>query len=118
MYYINNELASETRYDMSKFMEYVDGCYCILDSYLCSQVKNIPYSGVLTVTSQAGRPDLVSYDIYGSTQYWWVIMLYNDISSPQDLVVGMPISFPSISSLENLYFTLSTKQKTKDTSEE
>ena len=118
MFYINNEIASETRYDMSKFMDYIQGCYCILDSYLCTQIKSIPYSGVLTVTSQVGRPDLISYDIYGNTQYWWLIMLYNDITSPQEITSGKPIAFPSLSAMENLYFTLSTKQKTKDTQAE
>lgn len=116
MYYINNDLEAIERYDMSKFMEFDTDCFCIFDSYLCTQIKNIPYSGAMTVTTQVGRPDLMSYDIYGSVQYWWILMIYNDFTSPQDIKTGIPVLFPSLNNIENLYFTLSTKQKTKDTS--
>ena len=117
MYYINNDLQTSVRYAMSKFMEFDTDSFCILDSYLCTQLKKLPYSGAMTVVTQAGRPDLLSYDIYGNIQYWWLLMLYNDLSSPTELVAGITVSFPSLSSIENLYFTLSTKQKAKDTSE-
>lgn len=115
MYYINNDLETSIRYNMAKFMEFDTDSFCILDSYMCTQVKNLPYSGVLTVTTQVNSPDLLSYDIYGNTQYWWLLMLYNDLTSPQEIKAGMPIAFPSLNNIENLYFTLSTKQKTKDT---
>lgn len=62
---------------MSKFMEFDTDSYCILDSYLATQVKSLSYSGALSVTTQVNRPDLISYDIYGHTQYWWLLMLYN-----------------------------------------
>lgn len=114
MYYINNKMSSINRYDMSKFLEFDTDSYCILDSFLCSQIKNLPYSGALAVTTQVNRPDLVSYDIYGHTQYWWLIMLYNDYTSPTDLTSGALVKYPSLNSIENLYFTLSTRQKTKD----
>lgn len=115
MYYINNDIYSNTRYDMSKFMEFDTDSYCILDSYLATQIKSLPYSGALAVTTQVNRPDLISYDIYGHTQYWWLLMLYNDYTSPFDLSSGALVRFPSLNDIENIYFTLSTKQKTKDT---
>lgn len=114
MFYINNDITSITRYDMSKFMDFDTDSYCILDSYFCSQLKNIPYSGAITIKTQVERPDLLAYDIYGDVQYWWILMLYNDLQSPKELVQGLTISYPSLTDLENLYFTLSTRQKTKD----
>lgn len=108
-------MPSNNRYDMSKFMQFDTDSYNILDSYLCSQVKKLPYSGALAVTTQVNRPDLISYDIYGHTQYWWLLMLYNDYTSPYDLTSGALVKYPNLNSIENLYFTLSTKQKTKDT---
>lgn len=114
MYYINNNMPGNNRYDMSRFMEFDVDSYSILDSYLCSQIKKLPYSGALAVTTQVYRPDLVSYDIYGHVQYWWLLMLYNDYTSPYDLESGALVKYPSLNNIENLYFTLSTKQKTKD----
>lgn len=113
MYYINNKIYSINRYDMSKFMDFDIDSFCILDSYLCAQIKNLPYAGAIAVTTQVNRPDLVSYDIYGHTQYWWLLMLYNDYTSPLELTSGALVKYPSLTNLENIYFTLSTKQKTK-----
>lgn len=113
MYYINNNIYSVNRYDMSRFIEFDTDNFCILDSYLCLQIKELPYTGAITVTTQEYRPDLVSYDIYGHTQYWWLLMLYNDYVSPLELTAGALVLYPSLDSLENIYFTLSTRQKTK-----
>lgn len=115
MYYINNDLHSITRYDMSKFMEFDQDDFCILDSYFCTQLSRLQYVGTIAVTTQENRPDLLSYDIYGDTMYWWILMLYNNLTSPNELKAGLIVAYPSLNSIENLYFTLSTKQKTKDT---
>lgn len=115
MYYINNDLYQNTRYDMSKFLNFDTDNFDILDSYLCTQIKSLPYSGAVTIKTQVNRPDLLSYDIYGDTMYWWLIMIYNDLTSPTELEVGKVIVYPSLSDLETLYFTLSTRQKAKDT---
>lgn len=115
MYYINNDLYTNTRYDIQKFMEFDIDSFSMLDSYFCSQVKRLPYSGALTINStQEYRPDLVSWDLYGDTMYWWIILLYNDLTSPTDLKSGTVLVYPALPDLESLYFTLATKQKTKD----
>lgn len=98
---------------MSRFIDFDEDNFCILDSYLCTQLKKLPYAGAVAVTTQENRPDLLSYDIYGSTQYWWILMLYNDYLSPTELTSGALVKYPSLNDLENIYFTLSTKQKTK-----
>ncbi len=44
------------------------------------------------------RPDLLSYDLYGSTEYWWIFMRrnMNIIQDPiYDLVAGLSIYVPS-----------------------
>lgn len=115
MYYINNGLYSNTRYDMSKFMEFTNGDFEILDSYLCTQIKSLNYVGAITVkANQAYKPDLISWDIYNDTMYWWILMIYNDLDSPMQLEAGAVLVYPSLADLENLYFTLTTKQKIKD----
>ena len=43
-----------------------------------------------------GRPDLISYKIYGTTNYWWFIMWYNGVGDVwNDLRDMMVIKYPS-----------------------
>jgi hypothetical protein len=48
------------------------------------------------------RPDLLSYDLYGTTGYWWVFAMRNPdvIQDPiYDMVAGISIYLPAQSSL-------------------
>ncbi len=44
-----------------------------------------------------GRPDLISYKIYGTTNYWWFLMWFNGVSDAwNDIRENMLIAFPSL----------------------
>lgn len=48
-------------------------------------------------TSDLMRPDLISYKIYGTITYWWLLMMINEIQNPlKDLEVGMLLQVPNI----------------------
>jgi len=50
------------------------------------------------------RPDLLSFDVYGTTGYWWVFAVRNPdtIKDPiYDLVVGINIYLPAKAGLPN-----------------
>jgi hypothetical protein len=50
------------------------------------------------------RPDLLSYDLYGSPNFWWVFMMINpdQIKDPIfDLKAGMTIWTPTATRLSN-----------------
>jgi hypothetical protein len=50
------------------------------------------------------RPDLLSYKLYGDTQYWWILFKYNNISDVwNDLSVEQVISVPDIGDYEDFY---------------
>lgn len=42
-----------------------------------------------------GRPDLLAYAFYGDTAYKWIIMQYNDILHPDELVAGLALLMPT-----------------------
>jgi len=43
------------------------------------------------------RPDLISYKMYGSVEYWWIILLINNIEDPMtELTTGTVIKIPNI----------------------
>lgn len=45
----------------------------------------------------AGRPDLISFSIYGTSMYDWILLQYNNIVDIQEeLVVGKEIRAPSM----------------------
>ncbi|QIG71451.1 baseplate wedge subunit protein [Rhizobium phage RHph_TM39] len=105
---INYDANVINRYDQAKFMPYSEDMYDILDSTFMDKLRTIGKYGVFTVTSEDGRPDLIAEKIYGLgySQYWWILMLYNDIVDPEDIVTGTVIRYPSVSTLENIYFSL------------
>lgn len=49
------------------------------------------------------RPDILSFDLYGTTRYWWVFMIrnMNEIKDPiYDLKAGLEIFVPKREVLE------------------
>ena len=42
-----------------------------------------------------GRPDLLAYSFYGDTRMKWMIMQYNDILDPDELVAGKMLLMPT-----------------------
>lgn len=112
MFYINNENPSTDKYDLSKFIEMDDnGVFDSLNSYFLYQIPNLPIAGSFVVKNGAERPDLLSYQIYGDVQYWWVVMWYNHFIKPRDIKIGAVIKFPSLSSIEQLYLQASLNKK-------
>jgi len=42
------------------------------------------------------RPDLISYKVYGTVEFWWIILLVNSIDNPfVDLEEGMILQIPN-----------------------
>lgn len=72
---------------------------------------NLPAAGSIQVTTQAGRPDLLAYDIYADVQLWSILLVYNRKIDPFDIKERETIVYPSLTDLENLYFVLAAEQK-------
>lgn len=52
------------------------------------------------------RPDLISYKLYGTDQYWWILMKYNQISDPwNDIVEGNIIYVPDSLDINDFVLT-------------
>lgn len=50
------------------------------------------------------QADLVSYRVYGTEVYWWIICIANKISNPlTELVQGLVIKIPSILDIKAFY---------------
>ena len=56
-------------------------------------------------TKYKSRPDLLSFDLYGSSMYWWVFAVRNRniINDPiWDMIPGMIIQIPSAATLKKV----------------
>lgn len=101
--------STANRYDLSKFMAATgNNFFDVVDSTFLYKLRTLSVYGTYTVTTEEGRPDLISERIYGSSyhQYWWILMIMNDLRSPVEIKSGMKVKYPSLSDLETLYFSL------------
>lgn len=67
-------------------------------------------SKFLVTGKYVSRPDLISYSVYGSSDYWWMICKFNGICDVfNELVSGVVIDIPSIIDLNNFIANNSKK---------
>lgn len=112
-FFINLEKETERRYDMSRFLELSDN-FDPLTSGFYDDIHALPLHGFFVISGEEFRPDAIAHKIYGQTQYWWAIMIYNNLSDINDLVAGTSLRYPSIENLEDAYFKLKSKQSVQD----
>jgi len=108
-FFINLDLETEKRFDMSKFLEFTDN-YDSLTSKFLLDLKKLKPIFTFVITHEEKKPDLISQLIYGDTQYWWIILYYNDITEIDELVSGKILQYPSLEDLEDLYFSLRSEE--------
>lgn len=120
MFYIDIDRKTEKRYAPEKLIQFKEsqrpgeikgGVYDILDSHFLSQIKKLPLAGHRVIVDDEGRPDIVSFRLYGSTEYWWILMIYNSLITPNQLKAGNSIKFPMLDELETLYGRLAAQER-------
>lgn len=104
MYYLDQDTNTIDKFDLAKFMDFgTDGAFDPINSYMLLNIPKLPPLGYRKVTIEEHRPDLLAHNIYGDTQYWWVILWYNSLTSVNDIKAGMTIKYPALGGLQNLY---------------
>lgn len=95
---------SELTFDFGKIIEFNEGFYDILTSTFIEKLMQLPILGTYHVTTERFRPDLISYRLYGSEQYKLMLLMYNSMTSPLEIVPGVVLSYPSLNSMEQILF--------------
>jgi len=107
MYKINLTYQGFPKYSLGRFCEYQEGIYDVVTSLFFEQLSTLPPSKFITLDAKyEHRPDLLSYDEYGDTQYWYLIMVYNNIIDIDNFVAGIKLKLFSLEDLEILYQSL------------
>lgn len=77
-----------------------------LDIYIPVALPIDPFDETYVIEQKYDkRPDLFSYDRYGTSKYWWVFLKrnMNTMNDPiNDFTAGKTIRVPSLKNLENL----------------
>lgn len=118
MFALDPDRKTTVRLDRSRFMAWHDDlqCYDPANSRLWQTLHRLPPGGPnageegrVTARKDA-RPDLLSYDAYGDTQYWWVILVYNDLTSFSDVKAGESYRYPRLTALDGRLQTLNASE--------
>lgn len=55
---------------------------------------------------EVGQPDLISYRLYDTEEYWWIICLVNKIENPlEDIVEGTILQIPNVRDIYDFHQT-------------
>nr|DAY41674.1 MAG TPA: baseplate wedge protein [Caudoviricetes sp.] len=108
---LNTNQSYIDRFDIMKFNAPVDSKFSyfdIIDSEFLRKLKSLKKYKTYKVTVEEGRPELVSERIYGlgQTQFWWILMILNEIRLPKDLKRGLILRYSTREELENIYLSL------------
>jgi len=78
----------------------------ILDLITFRNLYPDPFDEVYTIPTEFDeRPDLCSYQMYGTAKYWWIFAARNpnDIIDPiRDYSAGIKIRIPNIDNISNM----------------
>ena len=114
-FYVNTENSVDNRFNFPNFIEFKNNVYDTMDSVMTGEIRKLPSAGVYNVRSlEDQRPDLVSYNIYGTIEYWWIILRYNGMIDFTKLRGDTTINFPSERNIDDLYLEMKRKQNLQD----
>ena len=108
-FYINLSLLKGSRYGLEKFLDFSDNYDPITSDFLLS-ISKIKTVGTYRVEGEDARPDLISYELFNSEQYWWILMFYNGIVRVDALTNGTVLKVPDLDEMEDVYFTLKSRE--------
>lgn len=113
-FFIDTTDNDKERYDLGNFMLFDEDFFDVFTSNALDEIPKLPIGGRIVVAGDDFRPDAISYKIYGSTQYYWVILVYNRIQSVNDIENGQELLYPTIGALEDYLFGLNVQQSESD----
>lgn len=110
MTFYMRDFASEEKYDISKFLNFENDVYDVLDSPFLSLLSQLPTVEYYYVDNGYKEIDLISSEKYGEPFLAYIIQFYNNdfrVTFPE----GTVLRLFSIEDLNDIYYTLSTLSK-------
>ena len=99
---------SEEKFDISKFMNYIEGVYDVLDSPFLNQLKQLPTVKYYYVDDGFHEIDLIAASAYGDPMFAYLIQFYNN-DVRETFPEGTVLNLFDPSDLEELFHAISTQ---------
>ena len=106
-FYMRN-YESEEKFDISKFMNYVEGVYDVLDSPFLNRLQQLPTIRYYNVDVGYKEIDLIASSVYGDSMYAYLIQYYNN-DLRETFPEGTILNLFDASDLEELFHEISTE---------
>jgi len=117
-FFFNFDIESDQRFVMEKFIEEDFNFFDVYNSKFLFLIKELKQFGEYKITMDSARIDLISYNIYGTTQFWWMLLEFNDIADQFSIKRGQIIKFFDLSDLESKYHFIQKEQHKKGDKEQ
>lgn len=112
MFTINSSVKTVKKYSIQKYFEWVPSLqiHDPTTAAIIPLIRNLNIAGTYEHKHQRGRLDMASWVIYQDTQFWRILMIFNDMKSFWDLETGGSLVYPSLADLERLFTTFHRTQ--------
>ena len=110
MSFYMRDFASEEKFDISKFLNFENDVYDVLDSPFLALLSQLPTVEYYHVDNGYKEIDLISSEKYGEPFLAYIIQFYNNdfrTTFPE----GTVLRLFDIEDLNSIYYTLSTLSK-------
>ena len=104
-----NTLSSDERYDLAKFLEFIDDDYDAVNSPFLLGLRTLPVWRYYRVNDGYKDIDMISYDAYGTLFYSYLIQFYND-TIEEVFEEGTVLKLFDTEDLEELYTKVSNTE--------
>lgn len=111
-FYMRN-FKSEEKYDISKFMNFEQDVYDVINSPFLIQVQQLPTVEYYYVDQGFREIDLISTEKYGDPFFAYIIQFYNN-DFRETFPEGTVLRLFSIGDLNEIYHDLATLSNTSD----
>lgn len=110
MSFFMRNYSSEEKFDISKFLNFEQDVYDVLDSPFLAQIPQLPTVAYYNVDERYKEIDLIANDAYGDSFMAYLIQFYNN-DFREVFPEGTILKLFSIEDLNEIYTELSTKSK-------
>ena len=110
MSFYMREFASEEKFDISKFLNFKNDVYDVLDCPFLALLSQLPTVEYYNVDEGYKDIDLISSEKYGDPFFAYLIQFYNN-DFRETFPEGTKLNLFSLEDLNEIYYTLSTLSK-------
>ena len=113
MAFYMRDFKSEEKYDISKFLNFEQDVYDVINSPFLIQVQQLPTTEYYYVDNGFKEIDLISTEKYGDPFFFYIIQFYNN-DFRETFPEGTILKLFSIDDLNEIYHNLATLSNTND----